>query len=86
MLEYSLDLEQKIEEAGLVAENVIPVLVLCSDGFHWHPDQLEDFVTFYFTCAHRGDDPFSQVERKYIEDRRISLKRTIARFAYFQRK
>lgn len=86
MLEYSLELEQKIGEAGLVADNVIPVLVLCSDGFHWHQDQLEDFVAFFFTGAHRGDDPFSQVEQKYIEDKRISLKRTIARFAYFQRK
>ena len=33
-------------------------------------------MAFYFTGAHREDGPFSQVERKYIEEKRISLKRT----------
>jgi hypothetical protein len=33
MLEYSLESEQKIFEAGLVSSNVITVLALCGDGF-----------------------------------------------------
>lgn len=86
MLEYSLELEEKIAEAGLQADNAIFALALCSDGFRWHLDQLEDFVAFYFTGAYREDDSFSQVERKYMTDKKISLKRTITRFAYFQRK
>ena len=86
MLEYSLELEEKIGEAGLAAENVTTVLALCGDGFRWHHDQLEDFVTFYFTGAYRGDDPFSQAEHKYMTDKKISVTRTISRFAYFQRK
>jgi hypothetical protein len=86
MLEYSLELEEKITEAGLVADNVIPVLALCGDGFRWHQDQLEDFASFYYNGVHRGDDTFAQVERKYITDKKISLKRTVSRFAYFQRK
>jgi hypothetical protein len=86
MLEYSLELEQKIAEAGLATGDTICVLALCGDGFHWHQDQLEDFVAFYSTGAYRADDPFSKVERKYIADKRILLRRTISRFAYFQRK
>jgi hypothetical protein len=86
MLEYSLELEQKIAEAGLQADDAIFVLALCSDGFRWHQDQLEDFVAFYSTGAYRADDSFSEVERKYMSDKKISLKRTISRFAYFQRR
>jgi hypothetical protein len=86
MLEYALELEQKITDAGQAADNVIPVLALCGDGVRWHQDQLEDFVAFYSTGAHRGDDSFARVERKHMADKGISLKRTISRFAYFQRK
>lgn len=86
MLEYSLELEEKIAAAGPAVDNVTTVLALCGDGFRWHHDQFEDFVTFYFTGAYRMDDTFSQVERRYIEERKISLIRNISRFAYFQRK
>ena len=86
MLEYSLELEQKIEEAQLQVDKAVFVPALCGDGFRWHQDQLEDFVAFYSTGVHREDDSFSQVERKYMTDKNISLKRTISHFAYFQRK
>lgn len=86
MLEYSLELEQKIEEARLQADSAVFVLALCGDDSRWHQDQLEDFVALYSTGVYRADDSFSQVERKYMTDKNISLKRTISRFAYFQRK
>jgi hypothetical protein len=86
MLEYSLELEQKITEAALQTENAVFVLALCGDGFRWHPDLYEDFVSFYRSGVYRGDDTFSMVEQKYMEDKNISLTRTIPRFAYFQRK
>jgi hypothetical protein len=86
MLEYALELEEKIAAAGLAADNVIRVLALCGDGFRWQQDQLEDFVAFYSTGIYRGDDSFAQVERKYMEDKKLSLLRNISRFAYFQRK
>jgi len=73
-------------KAGLKADNAIFGLALCGDGFRWHQDQLEDLVAFYTSGLYRGDDPFSQVERKYMTDQNISLTRTISRFAYFQRK
>jgi len=86
MLEYAVELEEKIAAAGLAADSVIRVLALCGDGFRWHQDQLEDFVAFYSTGIYRGDDSFAQVERKYMEDKKISLQRNISRFAYFQRR
>lgn len=86
MLEYSLELEQKIADAGLAADNVITVLALCGDGFRWYQDQLEDFVAFYTTRVYRRDDTFSQVERRYMTEKKITLQRNISRFAYFQRK
>jgi hypothetical protein len=86
MLEYSVELEHKIADAGLSVEKAILVLALCGDGFGWHQDQFEDFVGFYCSGVHRGDDPISQVERKHMMDKEIQLQRTITRFAYFQRK
>lgn len=86
MLEYSLELEQKTRQARLAEENVATVLALCSDGFRWRHDQLEDFVAFYPTGAYRADDPFSEMERRYMSTSGISLARTISRFAYFERK
>jgi hypothetical protein len=85
MLEYALELEQKIAEGGLAAENVLFVLALCGDGFHWHEDGLEDFVSFYYSGVHRADDAFSRVELRYMSDKKITLNRTISRFAYMKR-
>jgi hypothetical protein len=86
MLEYSLELEHKTAATGLSPERAIFVLALGSDGFRWHQDQLEDFVSFYYSGTYRADDPFSQMERQYMTDKQILLSRTISRFAYFQRK
>jgi len=86
MLEYSLELEHKIADGRLSAEKASFVLALCCDGFHWHQDQLEDFVSFYYSGACHADDAFSEVERRYMTDKKIFVSRTISRFAYFQRK
>ena len=85
MLEYTLELERKIAEANLAGENKLYVLALCSDGFRWQQDGLEDFVSFYYTGMHRGDDAFSKAELKYISDKKITLNRTISKFAYMKR-
>jgi hypothetical protein len=86
MLEYALELEQKIADAGLAVDNVTATLALCGDGFRWHLTELEDFMAFYSTGVYRADDTFSLVEQKYMKDKNISLRRTISRFAYFQRR
>lgn len=61
------------------------VLALCSDGFHWQQDGLEDFASFYYSGVHRGDDAFSNAEMKYISGKKITLNRAISQFAYMKR-
>lgn len=86
MLEYALELEKKIAEGILASENTAFVLTLCGDGVNWHQSQLEDFVSFYKSGAHRADDQFSQAEQNYMSEKKISLSKTISRFAYMQRR
>jgi hypothetical protein len=87
MLEYTLELEGKIKDCGLKdQQNTLFILALCGAGFHWHEDQLEDFVQFYRTGRHRSDDTFSKVESKYIGDNTLTLERTVSRFACMRRR
>ncbi len=41
--------------------------------------------TFYLSGSRRADDPFSKAEEKYIADNKITLDRTITRFACMSR-
>jgi hypothetical protein len=86
ILEYTLELEDKIQQAALANEKTGSTLASFSDGFNWRQDALEDFVAFYQTRRHRADDPFSAAELKYISEKKIVLRRTIGRFAYMERK
>lgn len=85
MLEYTLELESKIAEGRLSADNTRCIMAFCGAGFDWHENQLEDFVSFYFSGQHRGDDPFSLAEQKYMQENNISLSRTISSFACMSR-
>jgi hypothetical protein len=85
MLEYTLELEQKIADSNLAGGNTLFVLALCSNGFRWQQDGLKDFVSFYYSGVHRADDAFSKVELRYMSDRKITLNRTISQFAYMKR-
>ncbi len=84
VLEYALELEEKIAEAGLIHVNAKCILALCGNGFDWRKRTIEDFVSSYYGryCA---DDPFSKMERKKIEERKISLQRNISGFAFMSR-
>lgn len=85
MLEYALELEAKIRDCDLPADSAFFVLCLCGEGFHWRQNELEDFVAFYRSGSHRGDDAFSMAETKYMADKNIMLDRTITRFACMRR-
>ena len=85
MLEYALELEQKIAECAPQGRNTVFALCLCGEGFYWHQDELEDFVSFYFSGAHRLDDPFSKAELNYIEEKELILQKTISQFACMRR-
>jgi hypothetical protein len=85
MLEYTLDLETKVEAAGLGARTDCIILMLCSNGFHWHEDELEDFVAFYMSGKHRPDDHLSQMELSYLQKHPLPPKRVVRRFGYLER-
>lgn len=85
MLEYALELEQKIRECKLASEKTRFVLALCGDRFHWRKDQLEDFVQFYFTGQHRPDDALGKAESRYLIEKGITLARSIWLFACMNR-
>lgn len=85
MLEYALELEDKITRCKLQADKTYFVLMLCGEGFYWHEDELEDFVSFYFTGTHRSDDPFAKTEIKYIAEKKLTLAKMISRFACMRR-
>jgi len=83
--EHTSELEEKIESGRLSQETPV-VLVLCSDGFRWHEDQLEDFVAFYRSGSHLPGDPFSKMELYDMKARGVSFNGTIASFAYMERR
>lgn len=85
MLEYTLELEDKVTLAGLAQQSAAALLVLCSNGFDWHADALEDFVAFYAGGRHRFDDPFAAMERYDIEARGLELPRKLRTFSYLER-
>jgi hypothetical protein len=85
MLNYSIELEEKIGQSDLKNSGFVFVLAFCGEGFYWSEDELEDFVSFYFSGRHRSDDPFGIAESKYIAEKGIALARSISRFASMRR-
>ena len=85
MMSYTVELEEKIRDGKLAVPNTIFVLALCGEGFHWHPDGLEDFVAFYKTGTHRGDDAFAKMEDHFIASKGIKRDGTINQFSCMNR-
>jgi len=85
MLEYALELEAKIKNCGITREEAVCILVLCSNRFDWHLDQLEDFVAFYRSGKHSWDDEFARMEKYDMESKNIRLSGTIDEFVYVER-
>lgn len=85
ILEYSIELEEKIAASGVAAGTTQFFLVFCGEGFYWHMDELEDFVQFYRTGTHRADDPFGNMEAHYVREKGISLSHTISAFSCMAR-
>jgi hypothetical protein len=85
MMDYALEMEERIEACLTEVRDKMTFLVLFTDGFHWHLDELEDFIFFYFNGVHFQGDPFSCMEDFIIEEEQITFKKTINYFAYFRR-
>jgi hypothetical protein len=86
-LEYTLELESKIRESGLMGQaKTYFSLAFCGAGVHWREDWLEDFVDFYRNGRHRSDDPFANVEAHFVEEKKITFDSTVTRFACMKRR
>ena len=83
MLEYTLELEQKLKSYTSFDSDTT-VMMLCSNG-DWHEDELEDFVAFYVDGQHRRDDALAAMEQHAVETRSLPLPRRIGRFGCLQR-
>jgi len=85
MLDYALAVEEKIEACLSNVGEKITFLVLFTNGFHWHLDELEDFVFFYLKGAHFPGDPFANMEEFAVREKKIHFRRSIDHFAFFRR-
>lgn len=84
MLEYTLELEGKLTGYPEFGPDTA-ILMFCTNGFHWHEDELEDFVALYADGQHRADDVLATMERHFIETQGLDLPRRVKRFGYCQR-
>jgi hypothetical protein len=57
-------------------------LILCSNGFDWHDDELEDFADFYQTGKPRTDDWMANATARYMAERNIVFARSLVGFCY----
>ncbi len=85
-LEYSLEFEQKLAAAAYGEKVRRQIMMFCGEGFHWHQDELEDFVSYYRAGAHRADDPFANAEARHINDNGLILRKTISSFGCLNRR
>ncbi len=85
MLDYALELEQKVIKCKLQHESTRFVLAFCGEGFYWNEDELEDFVEFYFTGRHRPDDPFGNAEGRSLAAKGLAFSKVISRFGCMSR-
>ena len=85
-LEYTIEFEAKLAAASYGNAARRQILMLCGEGFHWRQDELEDFVAYYRSGMHRGDDPFSLAEARYVEANGFAFRRSISSFGCLDRR
>ena len=85
LYQRAAEIEAKADE--LSGDEKAPVTVLfCGSGFAWHVDTLEDFSDFYRNGRFRKDDWAANMLMRYMVERRIEFKRSLAGFHYLEMK
>jgi len=74
-----------LKQLHVISRGKVTFLALFTNGFHWHLNELEDFVFFYFKGIHFPGGPFAQMEDYDVNEKKIRFRRTIDHFAYFRR-
>ena len=84
-LVHSLELEEKIHRVpGREDGHTYFRMIFCGDGSRWRKDQLEDFAETYLT-QHNPWDHFAAMEAHFLNEKSLTLARTIHGFCYFER-
>jgi hypothetical protein len=86
MMDYTLEMEQKIDKCLVeTTGSNMTFLVLYTNGFYWHIDELEDFIYFYRLDKHFPGDPFANMEDHAVQMQGITFKKNIDHFSYIRR-
>ncbi len=85
MLDYAVEVEEKITSCARDIGSAPVVLVFCTNELKLNITDFENFADFYRTGCHRYDDHFSEMDAHHISEKSISLTRQISRFACFRR-
>jgi len=87
MLDYTLELEGKIRDCGRrIRTRQFSILALCGAGFHWPRRRAGRLCPVLQNGRHRSARPISKVEANYIGEKKITLERTVSRFACMRRR
>jgi hypothetical protein len=81
---YTVQFEERLAAANDVQLGE-GILLFCGTGIAWHLSELEDFVDFYRSGAHRQADAFSKMEEHALTRQNRELRRNISEFAYIRR-
>lgn len=85
MLDYTLVMEDKINKCLDERNRGKTFLVYFTNGFHWHLDELEDFIYFYRNGKHFPGDIFALMESHHVKEKGIVFKKNIDCFSFFKR-
>jgi len=85
MLDYTLDMEDKIHKCIGEGNHGRTFLVYFTNGFHWHLDEFEDFIYYYRNGNHFPGDPFALMEDHHVKEKNIVFKKNIDCFSFFRR-
>lgn len=86
MLDYTRELEEKIDSISDAIEDISILLVFCGNGFNWSCSDLENFVEYYWLGKHSAFDRLAKMEVHHIEVKAIKLNRLINCFGYMKRR
>ena len=85
LYQRAAEIEAKAEE--LSDHEQAPVtLLFCGNGLAWDVDTLEGFADFYSSGRIHRDDWAANILMRYMVERKIEFKRTLAGFHYLEMK
>ncbi|HEY2034456.1 MAG TPA: hypothetical protein VGH02_12290 [Rhizomicrobium sp.] len=83
LIQRTIELEAKVALLTPAEKGSVRLLV-CNEGA-WHEDDLEDFADLYFSGHFRADDWAQNAIARYMTERNLAFRRTLAGFCYLER-